>query len=329
MSKSPIVSILVAVRNEEAVIERLLLSIENLAYSPDKFEVILGNDHSSDRTDSILNEYAQKHQNWKVETLTDDPNSVLKGKSRVLNILAKEAKGDFLFFTDADISLPSNWIEGMLSYFDSNVGVVVGTTSMEDNSFLAIMQSLEWISVLNFNKIMSDWGIETTGMGNNMAVSRIAYNAVGGYDKIGFSIVEDYALYKAIINAGFGFKQTFTEDSHSLTLPPDNFLEQRTRWISGAIKSKSKFVIPAVLQSLSLPIYIILLFVSWKAALTIWLTFMVFNLYVIANSNKKLGLTNSIFWSPVFCFYVPISWGIQISYYILKQGKVSWKGRSY
>lgn len=329
MSKVPLVSILVAVRNEEAVIERLLLSIENLAYSPDKFEVILGNDQSSDRTENILNEYAQKHQNWKVQTLTDDPNSVLKGKARVLNILAKEAKGDFLFFTDADISLPSNWIEGMLSYFDTNVGVVVGTTSMEGNSFLTTMQSLEWISVLNFNKVMSDLEIETTGMGNNMAVSKIAYNAVGGYDKIGFSIVEDYALYKAIINAGFGFKQTFIEDSHALTLPPDNFLEQRTRWISGAIKSKSKFVIPAVLQSLSLPIYIILLFVSWKAALTIWLIIIVFNLYVILNSNKKLGLTNSIFWSPVFCFYVPISWGIQISYYILKQGKVSWKGRSY
>lgn len=38
-----------------------------------------------------------------------------------------------------------------------------------------------------------------TGLGNNMAVSREAYDAVGGYEQIGFSIVEDYALFIAII----------------------------------------------------------------------------------------------------------------------------------
>jgi cellulose synthase/poly-beta-1,6-N-acetylglucosamine synthase-like glycosyltransferase len=329
VSKIPKVSILIAARNEEAVIERLLRSIEQLHFPKDEFEVLLGNDHSSDHTGQILEKYAQKYPNWKVFQLIDDPQSELRGKARVLELLAKNAEGEYLFFTDADISLPKHWLGSMLSHFTENIGVVVGTSSMENNGLFAKMQSMEWLSVLYFNKVMSDFKVETTGMGNNMAVSKKAYEAVGGYTEIGFSIVEDYALYKAIIDAGYGFKQSFEKDSHALTLPPLNFLEQRNRWIAGAVQSKSKFVIPAFLQAFSLPIYVFLAFWNWKISLGIWLTFLAFNIVVMVQSQRKLGLKPLLSWTPLFCIYVPISWAVQLWHYLWKGGKIEWKDRNY
>src|SRR5512133_2344999 len=52
----PKVSILIPVRNEEAVIGKLLSGLQKLEYSD--FEVIICSDHSSDNTEEILNWFA-------------------------------------------------------------------------------------------------------------------------------------------------------------------------------------------------------------------------------------------------------------------------------
>lgn len=326
------ISLLIPARNEEKFIERLLMSIEGLSLFNYQLEVLLGNDASRDLTGEIMDTFCSKNENWTTYHLKDTDQNTLKGKVRVLAHLAEKASGEIFLFTDADIKLPKNWLKGMLQPFEANskLGVVVGITRMEDKSLFSKMQSMEWLSVLGIARLLSNIGIPTTGMGNNMAVSQKAYHAVGGYEKIGFSIVEDYALFKAVISKGFDFEQALSKDVEAFTIPPDGFLAQRNRWIKGAIQSKSKFVIPAFLQSFALPVYLLLTILGfWKIALSVWLTFSFATLVGLFVMERKSGIRTNYELGLLFGLYVPVSWFFQIVYFLRNRNKVIWKERTY
>ncbi len=333
------VSLLISARNEERIINRLLKSIDNLAYPKDLLQVLIANDDSKDGTLGILLDFA-KNRSWiQILDLSESqPEEKLKGKTRALAQMAHLASGEYLFFTDADVELPSTWITGMLAELSNDipnrrtnekpVGVLVGVTGMRLTSFFAAMQALEWFMVITFNKDMSDKNIATTGMGNNMAVLKEAYFAVGGYEKIGFSILEDYTLYKKIIAAGYDFRQVYTPEVLAYTIPPDNYFEQRKRWVAGAFEDKSGPLYLGLIQALSLPLYLLIACFSWKISLGIFLIVMFYYYSVAFKFESKMGLKGYMKYIPAFSIYLPISWFIQFVNYFLP-GKVVWKGRRY
>ena len=60
------ISVLIAVRNEENTIERCLESLNNQDYPDDRIEILIGNDMSEDSTLEILKEYEKKATNIRV-----------------------------------------------------------------------------------------------------------------------------------------------------------------------------------------------------------------------------------------------------------------------
>ncbi len=97
-------------------------------------------------------------------------------------------------------------------------------------------------------------------MGNNMAVSREAYDAIGGYESLPFSVVEDYALFKAIVGRGFGFRNVLNEGALARTRPVDTlgqFLNQRKRWMRGATDLPGWMVVSLYVQYLAGPLLLI------------------------------------------------------------------------
>jgi cellulose synthase/poly-beta-1,6-N-acetylglucosamine synthase-like glycosyltransferase len=200
----PKVSILVAARNEEDNITDLLFSFKQLSYPKDKLQILIGDDDSTDATAEIIEKFTVENifvQYIKIEKQIAD----LKGKANVLAQLAHLATGELFFFTDADIEVPKNWIEAFVAE-RKNEGVTVGLTLVKNKNWFEASQAIEWLFTLKLMKTLADFKIISTGMGNNMMVSAEAYWAVGGYEKIGFSIVEDYAIYKAIIDKTLGDK---------------------------------------------------------------------------------------------------------------------------
>lgn len=333
------VSILISARNEEKIILRLLDSLDKLIYPRALLQVLIANDGSTDATLEILQNFSvDKSYIQVIDIPQREPHEVLKGKTRALAIMAHQATGDYLFFTDADVQLPPTWVSGMLAEINNEIpgrkkiekpiGVLVGVTGMKPTSLFAAMQALEWFMVITFNKDMSDMGIATTGMGNNMAVLKEAYFAVGAYEKIGFSIVEDYTLYKKIIAAGYDFRQVFTPEVLAYTVPPDNFLEQRKRWVSGAFEDKSGPLVLGLIQALSLPLYLVLGYFSWKIALGLFVTVMLYYFSVALKFERAMGIKGYIKYIPLFSFYAPLSWFVMFINFFLP-GKVVWKGRSY
>lgn len=336
----PDVTILVAARNEEDNITDLLRSVEKLNYPKDKLQVLVGNDASSDATEEIIASFIKGKPYFKLINIDDallarQPENILslKGKARVLAIMSHEATGDFYFYTDADVELPPTWVESMLDHFGpatgpKPVGVVVGITIVKSTSIFTACQALEWIMAISEMKLFCTLKIATTGMGNNMAVRKEAYWENGGYETIGFSIVEDYALYRAVIDSGYPFVQTFVPGVLAYTKPPKKYFEQRKRWFRGGMESKSFLIVPIMMQALALPAVTILGFFNLWLPLIIFLAVLGINLvsgtYVLTRLRQK----HLIPYLPVYTVYMFVFWFLQLVYYVLPT-KLVWKDRTY
>jgi glycosyltransferase involved in cell wall biosynthesis len=102
-----LVSILIPARDEEDNILILLESIYKQDYK--NYEVIIYDDESSDRTYAVCLAFASRHSNFNVIK----GNRLLEGwtgKNYACYQLAKQAKGDYFLFLDADDSLNGHLI---------------------------------------------------------------------------------------------------------------------------------------------------------------------------------------------------------------------------
>src|SRR3989344_4521097 len=95
MNRKPLVSVIIPAFNEEAVIEKLLLSIKSQSYS--YIETIVVDDGSIDKTLQLAQKYT-----------TSVYSRGHAERSMQRNFGAKKAKGKYLFFLDADMQLSKN-----------------------------------------------------------------------------------------------------------------------------------------------------------------------------------------------------------------------------
>ena len=120
------VSVVMVVRNEEAVLARKLNNLLKLDY-PGDFQIVVVSDGSTDRTESILHEHAG---NPKVHVML---NQLSGGKSAGLNAGMSVAQGDIVVFTDARQEIECGAIRLLMENFaDPEVGAVSGELMLGD-----------------------------------------------------------------------------------------------------------------------------------------------------------------------------------------------------
>ena len=333
----PMVSILIAARNEENNITDLLKSIIKLSYPKEKTQILIGNDSSADNTAGVVDKFlaglSEGDRNaFKMLTIGKQV-AHLKGKTNVLAQLAPHATGEYLFFTDADVEVPVHWIEQMMTLLnekpgEKKAGVATGITLVKNSNWFEACQAIEWFFALKIMKTMTDIKIPSTAMGNNMMVLKEAYWAVGGYEGIGFSIVEDYALYKAIIDKGYDYKQGFDTSVMTITKPPPKYFEQRKRWVAGGFSTGSLLIFPALLQGFAVPLLLLLGFFYWQVPVFVFGLSLLINLIVGYQILAQLQQLRLFRYMPVYTVYMYLFWFLQLISYFLPT-KLVWKGRSY
>src|SRR5512136_2808103 len=107
----PHVSLIIAAYNEQEVIEDKIRNSLALDYPPDKLEILIGSDGSTDRTVEITS------------SLVSDPRVRIhafprRGKIWVLNDLVNAARGDILVFSDANTICDSDALGALIPHFD-------------------------------------------------------------------------------------------------------------------------------------------------------------------------------------------------------------------
>ncbi|MBK6913992.1 MAG: glycosyltransferase [Ignavibacteriales bacterium] len=93
----PQISILISAYNEAMVLEKTILNLFASEYPPDKLEIIVGSDNSTDDTNEILKKIGVMHNN--LNYVFFDKR---RGKKFVLNDIVKLAKNEILVFCDSN-----------------------------------------------------------------------------------------------------------------------------------------------------------------------------------------------------------------------------------
>ncbi|MBN2090448.1 glycosyltransferase [candidate division KSB1 bacterium] len=237
----PVVSIIVAARNEILNLPICLDSLLKLDYPPEKLEIILVNDHSIDSTLDIMNAYARQNSIFRVYSV-DQVSSKLSGKANAVAFGISKSRGEIIILTDADCQVPAEWVREYVSYFDQDIGLVAGITLLdsrkEKGKISGKIQSLDWLYLLSIGISSARNRIPLSCVGNNVAFRRNVYDQIGGFTQLGFSITEDFALLNAIIKlSNWKVRFSFSRKLLVLSQPIYQIRElfhQRKRWASGS-----------------------------------------------------------------------------------------------
>jgi 1,2-diacylglycerol 3-beta-glucosyltransferase len=179
----PSVSLLVAAKNEEAVIGKLVKGLCNLEYPESKFEVWVIDDDSSDNTPQLLAELQEKYENLKV---LRRPPGATGGKSGALNQVLSLAGGEILGVFDADAQVPSNMLMHVMPLFqESKVGAVQVRKSIANASenFWTQGQAAEMALDVYYQQQRVAIGGIGELRGNGQFVRRKALESCGGWNE--------------------------------------------------------------------------------------------------------------------------------------------------
>lgn len=116
----PTISVLMAVHNEADRIEQAIANNLENGYPPDKIEVIVCSDGSTDNTDELVDRY----DDTRVK-LVSSPEQI--GVNEVVALGAEQASGELFLLTHAKTSFQQGAIETLARHFtDPRVGIATG-----------------------------------------------------------------------------------------------------------------------------------------------------------------------------------------------------------
>jgi poly-beta-1,6-N-acetyl-D-glucosamine synthase len=123
----PFVSVVMVVRNEQGVLAGKIRNLLAIDYPPEKLQIVVVSDGSTDDTEAILRVQAENPQ---VHALL---NQLPRGKAQGLNDAMSVAQGDIIVFTDARQMIERNAFRMLLENFaDPHVGAVSGELMLGD-----------------------------------------------------------------------------------------------------------------------------------------------------------------------------------------------------
>jgi len=234
------VSVVVAARNEEAAIARCLSDLISQTYPKALYEVIIVDDGSSDGTGEIIADFAAKYSNVRLLKADGSPEHYAP-KKRAIDFGIRNSRGELILTTDADCRLRPTWIETMVSYFTSEVGMVVGFSQMgsrdEKYSLFEKLQALDFLSLMAAAAGAIHLRFPLAASGQNLAYRRSAYLEVGGFRTVGHRLSGDDVLLLQLIRQHTAWRIAFAADAGAFnTTSPEKtfsgFLQQRKRWAS-------------------------------------------------------------------------------------------------
>lgn len=330
--KLPTVSIFVAARNEEQNILSCLESLDKLIYTEGKLEIIIVDDASTDVTSSIINDFIIDKPQFKTIRLDENQSGKLKGKVRVMAEGIKISSGEIILTTDADCIVNPLWAKTIASYYVGNVGVVNGFTSQKVNDSFSGMQAIDFIYLLFIASGTINLGKPVSCIGNNMSFRKKAYEETGGFEKLLFSVTEDFLLLNSIHKLKkYGVIYPLNKNLLVISKPASTFKElfnQKKRWAVGGIDTPLLGLFLMTWAFLT-NLFIVLTPLYLSAA---WLYLVIFkftiDLFVLIPVHQRLGLQKNLKYFLMFEIYY-IIYVLVLPFVILFNKKVKWKDRVY
>ncbi|MDT8324375.1 MAG: glycosyltransferase [Bacteroidota bacterium] len=230
----PPVTVLLPVRNEEAFLPQCLHSLASQDYPAAQMEVLVIDDHSTDRSAEIARTHAQRDARFRLLSCSDTE----EGKKAALTRGVSEAHGEVIVTTDADCRHDASWLRTMLRPFAEGADVVAGPVVIDTRETLfARLQALEFLGLMGVGAGFFGIGFPRLCNAANFAYRRRCFADAGGYEgNSGIHSGDDEFLLHDIVYRQGG-RAVFATAPAALVrtgaLPSVTaFLQQRVRWAS-------------------------------------------------------------------------------------------------
>jgi cellulose synthase/poly-beta-1,6-N-acetylglucosamine synthase-like glycosyltransferase len=329
--KLPSITIIVAARNEEANILECMESLDTLDYSSEKMEIIIANDRSTDLTGKIIEDFIKDKPLFKT-IIPKRPSGFLKGKANAIDSAIEIAKGDVIITTDADCTVDPQWAKTIALYYKEDVGIVCGYTTQLAGSLFNGMQMIDFVFLLKVAAGAMNLGRPNSCIGNNMSYLKSVYKESGGYERIPFSVTEDFKLLMAIFKLK-KYKIIFPLDAGALVTSkpcPDSksLYHQKKRWGVGGLESD---VFGFSVMAVGVVTHILMLLVPFffsLMSLILLISKILIDYFFVYPTFKKLNLKLKFRYFFAFEIYF-VLYVIALPVVLLFDRKVKWKGREF
>ncbi|HKO54794.1 MAG TPA: glycosyltransferase family 2 protein [Thermoanaerobaculia bacterium] len=195
------VSVIIPARDEERTIERTVRAL--LAQTHQALEVIVVDDRSTDRTGEIL-----RAIDGVVVIDGEEPPEGWLGKPWALHQGSRRARGELLFFIDADIIYAPDAVGAAVARIEeSGVAMLTLFPRMEMHGFWEHL-AMPMLALTGFTFLPTWLGNRTRipllgiGGGTGNLIRRTDYDALGGHESLKDSVVDDVALARLVRRSG-------------------------------------------------------------------------------------------------------------------------------
>jgi hypothetical protein len=206
VSKSlPKISIVVPARNEAANIEQCLRSLVDQDYP--EMEICAVDDRSDDATGSIMDRLQRESENLRVIHVRDLPARWL-GKTHAMWKGASAARGDWILFTDGDITFRSDALRRAVNYAEETACdhlVILPTMVMHGFGEQMMLGFFGFASSLmvRFWKVRDPKSSDAIGVGAFNLIRRSVYEDLGTYEALRMEVIDDLKLGESVKQHGF------------------------------------------------------------------------------------------------------------------------------
>ena len=330
------VSIMIAARNEERMIESTIQDILAQDYPAHLLQLIVVDDHSKDRTSEIVLSFIDP----RVKLINLNEKEPLNSyKKKAISEAIKVSNAELIISTDGDCRMGPNWLKAIVTLYESGDYKMISSpvSYFEEQNIFEEMQSLEFLFLIGLGASGIGNGNPTTCNGANLAYRRDVFHELKGFQGIDHLASGDDELFMHKVASaypnGIGFCKS--RDAIVYTHAKANlgeFIQQRKRWASKSTSYKNKGIV-------------ILGVLIWLFNLSIIITALAgfidpkFWLIALVTILLKM-LAEFIFLIPIcrfrermkLLYYLPLLNLIHMFYLVYigiagNSGKYKWKGR--
>ncbi|SDG70646.1 Glycosyltransferase, catalytic subunit of cellulose synthase and poly-beta-1,6-N-acetylglucosamine synthase [Planococcus glaciei] len=205
LPNSPLVSVLIPMRNEERNVETLTSALKAAVYP--NLEFIILNDQSTDRTGVLLEQMTAGDSRFTVIGGKELPPDWV-GKVHACHQLQQHAKGDYLLFIDADIRFSPEAIGQALALMNERQAKLLsGFPAFDVPPFLSklLVPMQHFVVLFHLPLVLANYAnfpAATAANGMWMMFERKSYDAVGGHAAVRNSLVEDVHIARRFKASG-------------------------------------------------------------------------------------------------------------------------------
>ena len=340
-ASNPRVSVIVPARNEEDDIERTLTNLLVLDY--ENYEIIAVDDRSTDQTGVIMEQLCAGSRagvptphKLSVIHVDELPPGWL-GKTHAMWSAGKQATGEWLLFTDADVIFRPDSLRRALAYAEqvkADHVVMFPEIIMKSPGERMMIAFFQTLFVFGHRpwKVADPSTDDHMGVGAFNLVRREAYEAVGSYERLRMEVLDDMKLGKVVKKAGYAQRNVFGDDLISIY------------WAKGTL---------GIVRNLSKNFFAILSF-QWPRMIATVITLAFLNLgpfagIWLAQGAARIPFAIALF--SIFMIYVGMWWKspirpyyfllhpvsstlfiyilLQSTFLTLSRGGVVWRGTKY